>query len=368
MAKIFRTDFLTQSGEIKHILYYIHPDNTVVERWWELMKLSMNKQFSEIIEKHPEIVNKNFTSDYKMELKTRLTNVCLDNVTLLMESINGVLEHINSKYDKQLPTFTDTSQLDNEILNYLHEEFEVYGDRMEDLKKMGIWDKPLHENFLALNEYIHMIETAMHGEENNFPNFSALSDFLPAGIFEPLKEEDIMFLGDQFEWGGLYTGYNTLGKDYLSIAPENDWEVVERDEVRPQVRFSTETWFNFGPDMQDTHREAFYRWYKTLKPELQAKIPIGDYKALSLGRFKLGRVIIDDTFLDFEPDLEKWYIPAGPSYNHVLGSNSTKKRWNNEVFSTFTDIVGLRMYESDKLVGFYDKNLTLDPNLATNII
>lgn len=367
MAKIFRADFKTRDGERKRLLYYIHPDNTVVDRWWELMKLSMNKKWEDIKKLYPEIKSQK-DPDYKMELKTRLTNVGLNNVSFLMESINGVLSNINGKYDKDLPIFTDTSQLDNEILNYLHEEFEVYGDRMEDLKEMGIWDIDLHENFLALNEFIHMIETAMHGEENQFPNFSALSDFLPAGIFEPLKEEDILFLGDSFEWGGLYTGYNTLGKDYLSIAPENDQEVVERDEVRPQVRFSTETWFNFGPDMQDTHRESFYRWYKSLSKELQDKIPIGDFRALSLGRYKLGRLIIDETFLEFHPVLKDWYLPSGPSYGHVIGTESYKKDWNNEVFSTFTDLVGMRMYEADELVGFYDKELELDPKLAEHII
>lgn len=367
MSKILRTDFKTNTGERKIIHHYIHQDNTVADRWWELMKISINTKFSDLVESFPELKDKPFDPDYSMELKTRLTNIGLHNVTFLMESINGVLSGINKEYDKQLPIFKNTSELDNEILNYLHEEFEVYGDRMEDLKAAGNWSKDMHENFLSLNEFIHMIETAMHGEENNFPNFSALSDFLPAGIFEPLKDVDTMFLGDQFEWGGLYTGYNTLGKDYLSIAPEDDQEVIERDEVRPQVRFSTETWFNFGPDMQDTHREAFYRWYKTLSPELQAKVPIGDFKALSLGRYKLGRVIIDDTFLEFEPDLEKWYIPAGPSYNHVIGSNSIKKKWNNEVFSTFTDIVGFRLYENKELVAFYDKELVFDPSLK-NVI
>lgn len=367
MAKILRADFKTRDGERKRLLYYIHPNNTVVDRWWELMKLSMNKDYKDIKAKYPEIkVLKE--DDYKMELKTRLTNVGLNNVTFLMESINGVLTGINGVYDKDLPVFTDTNELDNEILNYLHEEFEVYGDRMQELKDKNIWTFDLHENFLALNEFIHMIETAMHGEENNFPNFSALSDFLPAGIFEPLVDDDMHFLGDTLNWGGLYTGYNTLGKDWLSIAPENDFEVIERDEVRPQERFSTETWFNFGPDMQDSLRESFYTWYKTLTPELQAKVPIGDLKALSLGRYKLGRIIIDETFLEYHPVLKDWYLPAGPSYNHVIGPDSVKKDWNNEVFSTFTDLVGMRMYEADLLVGFYDKELELDPNLAEHIL
>jgi hypothetical protein len=292
--------------------YILHEDNSVVDRWIKMTQYSI---------------------DNNMKIKARITNNEMGNIAYLMSKINEVLIFINENYDKVLPTFTDMNQLDSAILNYLHEEFEVYGDRIKDLQAINKWSMELHEKFLSLNEFIHMIETAMHGDKDKFPNFSCLYDFLPAGLHEPVNEEDKHFLENKFEWGGLYCGYNTLGKDWLSIAPENDWEVIDRDEVRPQIRFAAETWMNFGPDMNGTINERFHKWYKTLSPELQAKTPIDNLNKLSLGRYKLGRLIINDTMLQFEPDRKKWLLPTGPSTSWIIGDEDVKIKWNREVFS-----------------------------------
>lgn len=321
---VLKVVFTTKDGGTLPVSYNLYEDNPVVERWLTMTKQSLSDS---------------------MEIKGRITNNEFNNIGYLMEQINGVLSFINENYDKELPTFTDFNELDSAILNYLHEEFEVYGDRILDLQERNEWTKELHEKFLALNEFIHMIETAIHGAEHKFPNFSCLYDFLPAGLHEPVTEIDKLFLEDRFEWGGLYCGYNTLGKDYLSIAPENDWEVIARDEVRPQIRFAAETWMNFGPDMTNTIRESFYSWYLTLSPEVQAKVPINDMHKLSLGRYKLGRVIIDDSMLAIEPEVSKWFTPSGPSVAWALGDESCKTRWNREVFSQVNGIKSIHIYE-----------------------
>lgn len=321
---VLKVVFTTKDGGTLPVSYNLYEDNPVVERWLDMTKQSLNTN---------------------MEIKGRITNNEFNNISYLMEQINGVLSFINENYDKELPTFTDFNELDSVILNYLHEEFEVYGDRIIELQEKNEWTKELHEKFLALNEFIHMIETAIHGAEHKFPNFSCLYDFLPAGLHEPVTEIDKLFLEDRFEWGGLYCGYNTLGKDYLSIAPENDWEVIARDEVRPQIRFAAETWMNFGPDMTNTIRESFYSWYLTLSPEVQAKVPINDMHKLSLGRYKLGRVIIDDSMLAIEPEVSKWFTPSGPSVAWALGDESCKTRWNREVFSQVNGIKSIHIYE-----------------------
>ena len=323
MGKILRVTMTKKDGGVLNLHYNLYDNNPVVERWINMTQTSLNRE---------------------MEIKARITNNEMNNISYLMEQINGVLVFINENYDKQLPTFTDFSELDSEILNYLHEEFEVYGDRITLLQDEDRWSYELHEKFLALNEFIHMIETALHGSEHKFPNFSCLYDFLPAGLHEPVTEVDKLFLEDRFEWGGLYCGYNTLGKDYLSIAPENDWEVIDRDEVRPQIRFAAETWMNFGPDMTNTIRESFYKWYTTLKPEVQAKVPIDNMHKLSLGRYKLGRIIIDDSMKAIEPNIEKWFTPAGPSVAWALGNDSCKHKWNREVFSQVNGIAEIKLF------------------------
>lgn len=321
---VLKVVFTTKDGGTLPLSYNLYDQNPVVDRWLSMTKQSISNE---------------------MEIKARITNNEMNNIGYLMGQINEVLVFINEHYDKVLPTFTDFNQLDGVILNYLHEEFEVYGDRIIELQSNKKWSYELHDKFLSLNEFIHMIETAIHGLHHKFPNFSCLYDFLPAGLHEPVTEIDKLFLEDRFEWGGLYCGYNTLGKDYLSIAPENDWEVIARDEVRPQIRFAPETWMNFGPDMTNTIRESFYGWYLSLSPEVQSKVPIDNMHKLSLGRYKLGRVIIDDSMLAIESDVSKWFTPSGPSVAWALGDESCKTRWNREVFSQVNGIKSIKMFE-----------------------
>jgi hypothetical protein len=332
--------FKTEDNSPLILSYYLFPNNPIVDRWFKMTQESLEED---------------------LEIKTRITNNDFDNIGKLMEKINEILVFINknyttlnSEYDSKLPIFTNVEELDNTVLNFLHEEFEVYGDRIEELQEKGkdevsgvyyYWSMELHEAFLNLNEFIHMIETAIHSDEHKFPNFSCIYDFLPVGKFEPVTLLDKLFLGDSFEWGGLYTGYNTLGKDYLSVAPENDWDVIDRDEIRIQERFAPETWLNFGPDMSDSIRESFYKWYLTLKPSVQDKVPIEDYYKLSLGRYKLGRIILDSTFTDYEPDMKKWHLPVGPSYPHLDDSENIKTKWNKEVWTKVTGIKQIKLYD-----------------------
>lgn len=321
--KFLKITMLKNDGSEIILTYMLEDNNPVVDKWIEMTKKSIKNN---------------------MKIKASLNNVEINNISILLKKINDVLYFINNHYDKKLPVFTNFYELDNIILNYLHEEFEIYGDRIEELQSKNNWSYELHENFLSLNEYIHMIETAMHGSEDNFPNFSCLYDFTPSGLHEPIKEEYKHFLENKFEWGGLYCGYNTLGKDYLSIAPENDWEVIERDEVRPQIRFAAETWMNFGPDLKTTINKEFYKWYTTLPNKIQNKIPIDDLNKLSLGRYSLGKIIIDENFLSIEPDAKKWLLPTGSVYS-IMGKEDCKTKWNREVFAKIVDIKRIEIIE-----------------------
>lgn len=326
--------FKTLDGKYVPLNYSLY-NNPLAEKWLRLVKLSIRKN---------------------LKLKTLFTNKTLDRVDELMLAINNILGYINSHYDKKLPLFSNMKELDNEILNYLHEEFEVYGDRMEELMDKEKWSQELHDKFLSLNDHIHMIETAIHSKHDNFPNFSSLIDFLPAGLHKTLTSEDKIFVSNKFEWGGLYLGYNTLGKDYLTIFPENDVEVIERDEVRVQQRFSTEVWLNFGSSSWSTNTERFYQWYKNLPISLQNKVPITDPVALSLGRYKIGQLDITNTLLNFHAVGADWMVPACHDAYWDDRQPTIHAKWNLEVFANICELDRIFILEDDEVVVEYTSN------------
>lgn len=317
-------------------LNYTLYDNPLVNKWWRMVISSIR---------------------HHKTLKYVTTNKTMDNVDDLMMSINNVLDYINQHYDKVLPKFTDPNELDNDILNYLHEEFEIYGDRIEELQQKGNWTPKMHDYFLSLNNYIHMIETAMHSEEDKFANFSCLIDFLPAGVHKNILPEERIFVNDKFEWGGLYLGYNTLGKDYLTIYPENDQEVIERDEVRVQERFATECWLNFGQTTWATNTERFYKWYKELPKSLQEKVPIDDPVALSLGRYKLGQLDVNQSLLDYHNVPNDWMVPARGEAYWSDHQPTIHDKWNREVFSQVDHLLEIHLIQDGDIVVQYDKVL-----------
>ena len=104
--------------------------------------------------------------------------------------------------------------------------------------------------------------------------------------------------------------------------------------VKPQERFSAETWINFGPDDWTNYNIAsFERWYLTLPKELQSRVPVDNLNELSLGRYRIGHILInDDYFLKYHPIEQDWL-----SHSHPI-----KQQWNKEVFSTFTEIIKIR--------------------------
>jgi len=248
----------------------------------------------------------------------------------LQKQLNDVATDINIEYDIVLPIFVDTNVLDENTLNEMHRQYEVYGTRVEDGL---IPTATLNDNFLLLNELIHTYEEVLHSKDLPIPAMSVLLDYYPQTEFCPILERDKLHLTTQFMWGNIYLGYNTLGKDWLKVAHDNDLDVIKRDMVKPQERFSAETWINFGPDdNKDWTKRHFSNWWYSLSIELQDKVPIDDLNKLSLGRYLIGRVLIDDRyFLKYHPNAYDWL-----SYNHPI-----KRQWNEEVFSTFTEITNI---------------------------
>lgn len=249
----------------------------------------------------------------------------------ITENIKKLVNTLNKEYDKHIDNF---ESLDNVKLNYLHEEFEIFGQRMEELRMKGLMTKSLNDNFFLLNEYIHMCEDAIVTKQGTWGGFGILYDIQPLGIFFPIKEEDKLLLEAELTWGKLYLGYNTLGKDWFAVCKDNDVDVILRDMVKPQKRFAAETWLNFNGDQLRHQKIAYFqKWVKSLPEEAQKKVPYHNLNELTLGRFQLGELIIDDNFLRYDPNPLHW-----KSYRHEC-----KLKWNHEVLTTFRKILEIRL-------------------------
>ncbi len=101
---------------------------------------------------------------------------------------------------------------------------------------------------------------------------------------------------------------------------------------------------NFGPDLKTNINKEFYKWYTTLPNKIQNKIPIDNLNKLSLGRYNLGKIIIDENFLSIEPDAKKWLLPTGSVYS-IMGKDDCKTKWNREVFAKIVDIKQIEIIE-----------------------
>lgn len=272
----------------------------------------------------------------KKQLHTSISNYTLKDLDRLHNILNGLVDNINRLHSRQLPKFAKSEELDTNILNNLHEEFEIYGSQVDKLDKLPDFSHELHNSFLSLNEMIHTCEDVLAHNKFLIPTMSVIADYYPQLEFAPLEEIDKLYLKSDFRWGEIYLGYNTLGKDWLKVYYDNDIEVIERGMVKPQTRFSAEMWMNFGSDDYLNHNvRQFENWYNNLPSEIQAKVPVDNLNELSLGRYRIGHVEINKNyFLKYHDNWHDWMSP-----NHPI-----KKKWNEEVFSTFRKIVKIGSY------------------------
>lgn len=319
--KVARFHFELRDGTPLILAYLLH-NTSLRDRWIE------------------QVNTRNAEPDTYLDLK--IANKTIDDLPFLMEKINSIITGINAYYDKQLPLFTTEDEFNHDILNHLHEEFEIYGERhhriietekqhLRNPQDPNVWPgtrfkKDFHELWMSLNEYIHIIESALSTttEEGQSPNFSCLVQVYPPVLGELVQEQDKLFLETDFSWGQLYLGYNTLGKDYMHAAHDNDVRVIANDQIRVQQHFNTESWLNFseGFTVPGESKIMFYEWYASQEPDVRDKIPIVNLNELALGRYHIGSLIIDDTFLRINSNEQEW------QYNLEL-----KKQWNLEVFS-----------------------------------
>lgn len=285
-----------------HILeYYLYP-SSLADRWFNLTK-----------------------SQEQSKITYNFNNHLSDNIRDLSAVLKRTCQLINQIYDKPIPIYNEFNHTN---LNELHQKFEEWGDEYEN--KGGMWTQELSDLMMTLNDYIHKTEDVL---DDTYPHawiaMGLLVDLLPTGKHLPITEEDKFFLDSDYQWGDLYLGYNTLGKDWTEVMLNNDLEVVERGMVKPQRRFATETWCNFGPDMSaQTLYRQFVDWYKELPEDVKVKVPFNNLNELTLGRFQIGEINVNEELLGYHDNEYDW-----KAMHHPI-----KLQWNKEVFSTFRSV------------------------------
>jgi len=301
-----------------------------------------------------QVMDRNAEPDTHLDLK--ISNKTIKDVPYLIDKINEVIVGINAYYDKQLPLFTKSTKLDHDILNYLHEEFETYGERHEQIVikekrhltnpgDPNVWPGnrfklDFHNLWLKLNEYIHIIETALATSGDDlFLNFSCLVSIYPPLEGETVQEIDKLFLDANFKWGELYLGYNTLGKDYHHALNDDDVRVINNEQVKVQQYFSTEAWLNFteGAVASKTEEARFWAWYEKQEQSVKDKIPLNDLNKLALGRYHIGSIVYNETFEKINADYRQWM------YNPEL-----RHKWNVEVFSQIERAIKVDIIEIEE--------------------
>lgn len=268
------------------------------------------------------------------------------------------VEYLNANYDRPLTTLTtvDDLQKNINILNDLHEEYEIYGDRLEEFLNNGYFDDPeehksynkvwpgdqhnmlTHNNFLLLNEQIHNFEAIFKTIANpDYALCSCLVDFMPNKpleeveptdyLHEALLPEDYLLFSPDKYWGWLYLGYNTLGKHWSSLLNENDIDVVRRHQVRAQQRFAAECYMYFMDGHNFSTQVRFYKWWKK-----------NNISAITSPDMKLSELALG-------------YIPIAKIYSYKINNGETQIipnnidiiDWNKNVWSKFDCITKLEI-------------------------
>lgn len=295
----------------KLTLFFNLLNSKLTDRWIELVDQNNNKK-NEIVFSYKRIFNEN-------------------EIINMLSDFKKSISYINENYDRKLIENFDINDLKNNyhILNDLHEEFELYGERIVELKEKKIFSENLEDNFLLLNNLIHNFESIIR---SNNESCSCLIDFKPYNLFCDLKDEDYFLFTPEITWGTLYLGYNTLGKNWFNALLDNDIDILKRKKIVSQEKFAAECYLNFMNNKIPSYYNNynFYNWW--------IKNSISDF-------YNPNMTIKDFAF---------GYIPLGflSSYEienkrFFLSDNFDKEKWNMEVWSNFEEICEFKITKTD---------------------
>lgn len=207
----------------------------------------------------------------------------------VLDELAQTVRAINQRYDRELVMGTTNDQL-----NALHQQFELYGARP--IKKDH--DFELHDHMLRLNELIHTVQAFDLPD----PTRLCTSDFLPRGSHLMLEPEDYLLMTPDQQWGWIYLGYNTLGKNIMAAALDNDPDIIVSRRDRPQRRFAQEFQMYWSLYPIYSKRVHLHAWWRQNQLS-QHRSPTMHLDQLAMGYIPLGRLgLLNDQPLTLTPE------------------------------------------------------------------
>jgi len=242
----------------------------------------------------------------------------------LHKNTNKIKQGTNNKFNfdntvsrlKDLCNSVGTSfeTVDQQFLNDLHHRF-VESDQSEE------WQE--------INHIIHMLESHISTDTPEYD--SSINFYADPNEYVTLDESLKMFLKTEVEWGTLQLGYDTLGKDWLDIAKDND--TVSDLNIQQTISSETKLCFSLEQPFSTYQEQKFYNWATST----DCNVPLNNLNLLSLGKYPLGKIIVTDELLKFHNNHKDWYIP-----NHAC-----KLAWNQNKIKNNTVVEKVSFFDSD---------------------
>ena len=245
-------------------------------------------------------------SDYSFrERKVHHKNFKIDDD--FIKRFNTIIKRINSFYDLKLRY--PITELTQDILNELHDNYAIYGVRNHEKLNDKWWDtayqlynethayakrwpgitfnEDMHNAFVLLNDLIHSAEVALKEDWTEASEFVCVASYNPRTNYE-LEDDDLFCLKPFLDFGDFCLGYNTLGKNLKHIIHDEDLESLKKNLISPQTTWSNEILIHMFPSDNTPERFKLYhhRW-KKLNPE-QFGFSYGEFFKNREGYYAIG--------------------------------------------------------------------------------
>lgn len=309
----------TQNAHTTLELGYQLIDNSLVDRWLDLVNYSLLQKYSLSVQYRKILEHKEILTKFNEFVKT--------------------VEKINANYHRSLsvPNCLELLLSNQKFLNQLHAEYEMYGELRKNnflSDQSSSHTQLLNDCMLRLNNQIHDFELIAAAQKNNNLPCNALIDWVPAGKHGLLEPDDYLLFNADFLWGHLYLGYNTLGKNWQAASIDNDIDLLKREAVQPQKRFAAEFYVEFKLKHNMYYMQNhFYNWVKKhgLSKAIQSNMAF-----LGLGQIPLGRL--------------KWYKLDNSTFviDWSAMNQHYQKNWNISIWSQFDSIKDVTIKNSQR--------------------